>query len=183
MDAHNWREDDIAALLKLCGEGDRVAFRRLYDLQSPRLYGLALRMMQQPALAADAVHDAFVQVWQRAARFDPARGAAEAWLASLLRYRAIDILRQRSREQYGHEGGDEPDPAPDAFAHVAAKADSAALQRCLAELEDGQRRVVLLAFMDGLSHSELAARLQAPLGTIKSWVRRALLGLRRCLEG
>ena len=86
-------------LLKRCGEQDNAAFRRLYELQSPRLYALALRLMQQPMLASDAVHDAFVQVWQRSARFDPDRGSAEAWLGSLVRYRAIDILRRRSRER------------------------------------------------------------------------------------
>lgn len=169
-------------LLRRCADGDRAAFRHLYDLQSPRLYGLALRLMQQPALAADAVHDAFIQVWQRSARFDPARGAAEAWLSSLLRYRAIDILRRRSREQYGLERSDQADPSPDAFEQLSGSGESEALHRCLQELEEAQRRVVLLAFMEGLSHSELATRLQAPLGTVKSWVRRALLGLRRCLE-
>ena len=175
-------QPDVASLLRRCAEGDRGAFRHLYELQSPRLYGLALRLMQQPALAADAVHDAFVQVWQRSARFDPARGTAEAWLTSLVRYRAIDILRRRSRERYGYERDDEPDPSPDMLQQLGERADGAALHRCLGELEEGQRRVVLLAFMEGLSHSELAARLQAPLGTVKSWVRRALLGLRRCLE-
>lgn len=173
---------DVASLLKRCAEGDQAAFRRLYDMQSPRLYGLALRLMKQPALASDAVHDAFVQVWQRSARFDPSRGHAEAWLASLLRYRAIDILRRRSREFYGHERTDEPDTAPDAFAQLAERADGQALHRCLDGLEDTQRRAVQFAFMDGLSHTELAARLDAPLGTVKSWVRRALLGLKRCLE-
>lgn len=186
MDTRDWQaasaETDIAVLLRRCAGGDRPAFQRLYELQSPRLYGLALRLMQQPALASDAVHDAFVQVWQRSARFDPERGAAEAWLASLLRYRAIDILRRRSREQYGHEQPDEPDPSPDAFEQISGQAEGDALRRCLAELEESQRRVVLLAFMDGLSHSELAERLRAPLGTVKSWVRRALLSLRRCLE-
>ena len=173
---------DLALLLRRCADGDEKAFRRLYELQSPRLYGLALRLMQQPALAADAMHDAFVQVWQRAAQFDPARGAAEAWLAGLLRYRAIDILRRRSRERYGHEPTDEPDPSPDALARLAEAGDDAALHRCLEQLEEGQRHVVLLAFMDGLSHSELSNRLKAPLGTVKSWIRRALIGLRRCLE-
>ena len=175
-------ESDVTLLLQRCGEGDRAAFHRLYEMQSPRLYGLALRLMQQPTLAADAVHDAFIQVWQRAERFDPARGAAEAWLTSLLRYRAIDILRRRSRERYGHERPEEPDPSPGALEQLGERAEGEALRRCLAELEEGQRRVVLLAFMEGLSHSELALRLQAPLGTVKSWVRRALLGLRRCLE-
>ncbi len=175
-------ETETTRLLRFCAEGDRAAFRRLYELQSPRLYGLALRLLQQPALASDAVHDAFVQVWRRAGRFDPSRNAGEAWLASLLRYRAIDILRSRSRERYGVERREEADDAPDALERLAGQADSEALRRCLEELEEAQRRAVVLAFLDGLSHVELASRLRAPLGTVKSWVRRGLLGLRRCLE-
>lgn len=174
--------DSLDGLLSRCGGGDRAAFRRLYDLQSARLYGQALRLTRQPQLAADAVHDAFLQVWQRSSRFDPARGRAEAWLSSLLRYRAIDILRKRGRENYGLEPRDEPDPGPDPLLQLVSSSEGVALKRCLEQLDEGQRRVVLLAFVDGLSHSELASRLQAPLGTVKSWVRRALLGLRRCLE-
>ncbi len=175
-------ETETTRLLRSCAQGDRASFRRLYDLQSPRLYGLALRLLQQPALASDAVHDAFVQVWQRSARFDPSRNAGEAWLSSLLRYRAIDILRRRSREQYGSERLEEADSSPDAFDQLAGRAEGEALHRCLEELEEAQRRAVVLAFLDGLSHVELASRLRSPLGTVKSWVRRGLLGLRRCLE-
>ena len=178
---HDYGES-LDSLLSSCGGGDRAAFRRLYDLQSARLYGQALRLTRQPQLAADAVHDTFLQVWQRSSRFDPTRGQAEAWLSSLLRYRAIDILRKRGRENYGAEPVDEPDTSPDPLDQLVATAEGTALRRCLDQLEEAQRRVVLLAFVDGLSHSELAIRLQAPLGTVKSWVRRALLGLRRCLE-
>lgn len=174
--------ESLDGLLLRCGGGDRAAFRRLYDLQSARLYGQALRLTRQPQLAADAVHDAFLQIWQRSSRFDPERGRAGVWLSSLLRYRAIDILRKRSRENYGLEPADEPDTSPDPLHQLVSSAEGGALRRCLDELEEGQRRVVLLAFVDGLSHSELAARLKAPLGTVKSWVRRSLLSLRRCLE-
>ena len=174
--------DTIESLLARCSGGDRTAFRTLYDLQAPRLYGQALRLTRQPQLAADAVHDAFLQVWQRSSRFDAGRGSAEVWLSSLLRYRAIDILRKRGRDSYGAVPVEEPDAGPDPLGQLVASAEAAALRRCLDELEEAPRRVVLLAFMDGLSHSELAVRLQAPLGTVKSWVRRALLGLRRCLE-
>ncbi len=174
--------ESLESLLARCGGGDRVAFRRLYDLQSAQLYGQALRLTRQPQLAADAVHDAFLQVWQRSSRFDPSRGRAEAWLASLLRYRAIDIVRKRGRESYGGEPADEADSAPDALDRLAADDQASALRRCLDELDDEQRRVVLLAFAQGLTHSELATRMRSPLGTVKSWVRRALLNLRRCLE-
>ena len=174
--------DPLAELLARCAAGDRAAFRSLYDLQSARLYGIALRLTRQPALAADAVHDAFMQVWQRSSRFDPSRGHAEAWLAGLLRYRAIDLLRRRGREEYGLEPAEEADRDPDPLERLASSEESEALRRCLEELDEHQRRVVLLAFVDGLSHSELATSLKSPLGTVKSWVRRALIGLRRCLE-
>ncbi|MCQ8242311.1 RNA polymerase sigma factor [Rhizosaccharibacter radicis] len=173
----------LDGLLRRCADGDKEAFRQLYDSQAPRLYGLALRLMRQPALAADAVHDAFLQAWQRADRFDPSRGSAETWLASLLRYRAIDIRRRRSREEPGLEPRDEPDTDPDALAQLTAASELQALRQCMDALSDGQRRVITMAFMDGLSHSELAGRLGSPLGTVKSWVRRALLSLRRCLDG
>ena len=174
--------ESLDALISRCGTGDRTAFRRLYDLQAPRLYGQALRLTRQPQLAADAVHDALLQVWRGSSRFDPSRGAAETWLSSLLRYRAIDILRKRGRESYGTEPADEPDTGQDPLDQLVAAEEGTALRRCLDQLDEAQRRVVLLAFVDGLSHSELAARLKSPLGTVKSWVRRALLNLRRCLE-
>jgi RNA polymerase sigma-70 factor, ECF subfamily len=175
-------DDALESLLVRCGAGDRVAFRQLYDLKSGRLYGLALRLTRQPQLAADAVHDTLLQVWQRSARFDPSRGAAEAWLFTLLRYRTIDVLRRYHREDHAAEPPDVADKDPDALALLSASEDGAALHRCLEALEATQRRAVTLAFLDGLSHSELATRLQVPLGTIKSWVRRALQSLRRCLE-
>ncbi len=177
------QEPDTAVLLRRCAEGDAVAFRALYEQQAPRLYGLALRMTRQSTLAADALHDAFVQVWQQAGHFDPARGSAEAWLIGLLRYRAIDILRRRRREQPGYEPpADVADDAPDPFEQLRASSENAALSRCLATLDTAQQRIIHLAFVEGLSHAELAVRLASPLGTVKSWIRRALLGLKRCLE-
>lgn len=184
-DERRHREQEMATsvLLHRCADGDAVAFRTLYEQQAPRLYGLALRMTRQPALAADALHDAFLQVWQQAARFDPARGPAEAWLIGLLRFRAIDIIRRRRREEPGYQPPDTADDAPDPFEQLRASHESAELYKCLTLLDESQQRVIRLAFVDGLSHAELAAHLAAPLGTVKSWIRRALLGLKRCLEG
>lgn len=173
---------ETALLLRACGGGDRAAFRRLYELWSARLHGVALRITHQPSLAADATHDAFVQVWQRAARFDPARGSPEAWLVSLVRYRALDIVRSRAREVGGYEPAEEADEAPDAFATLVRSAEGVALQRCLGGLDSEWRRIILLAYVDGLSHGELSTRLSLPLGTIKSWIRRGLRALRECLD-
>ena len=174
--------EGLGALLRRCGDGDRGAFRELYDRESPRLYGLALRLTRQPAVAADVVHDTMLQVWQKALRFDPERGSAEAWLSTMLRYRAIDAIRRTSREEGGAELPEVADTGPDAYAALAAIEETGVLRSCMDALEPAQHRVVTLAFFDGLSHSELAARLEAPLGTVKSWVRRALIALRRCID-
>lgn len=174
--------DELTDLLRRCAEADRAAFRRLYELQASRLYGVALRITRQPALAADAVHDALMQVWQNARRFDATRGNPEAWLLSLVRYRALDIARRGSRELSGVEVPESIDDDPDPLTRLIGSDDAEALHRCLANLEPERRRLVMMAFVDGLSHSELSARLQQPLGTVKSWIRRALIALKRCLE-
>jgi len=173
--------DDTARLLLSCGSGDRSAFRAWYDRWGPRLHGIARRITRQPALAADATHDTFVQVWQQAHRFDPSRGSAEAFLISLVRYRALDIVRRRVREIPGYEPDERPDDTPDALAQLVGSAEGAALHRCLGLLDADRRRLVVMAFVDGLSHSELAEKLRVPLGTVKSWIRRSLLALRECL--
>ncbi len=178
---HTTQTDDAAALLTRCAGGDRIAFRLLYDRWGSRLYGIALRITRQDAMAADATQDAFVQIWRQAHRFDPARGSAEAWVIGILRYRALDIVRRRSREQTGYEPEEREDEAPDALARLVSSTEGAALHRCLNELGEDRRQLVLLAFVDGLSHSELAARMNAPLGTVKSWIRRSLMSLRECL--
>jgi RNA polymerase sigma-70 factor (ECF subfamily) len=173
---------DLTALLGRCASGDRAAFRTLYDGQSGRLHGLALRITRDPGLAADATHDAFVQVWNQAVRFDPSRGAAGAWLTSIVRYRALDITRRRVREKPGYEPPEQEDESPDALSQLVSSAEGAALRQCLDELEPDRRKLLMQAYADGLSHSELADKTGTPLGTIKSWIRRSLASLKRCLE-
>ncbi len=173
----------MAALLERIGRGDRVAFRTLYDQQSSRLYAVALRITRQTALASDAVHDAFLQVWRNAARFDPARGNAEAWLVTLVRYRALDIARGRGREVSDEGMPEQVDPEPDALTRLSQGREARALHNCLAALTEERRRLIVMAFVDGLSHSEVAERTDMPLGTVKSWIRRGLQALRACLEG
>lgn len=180
--AQELKDADLTALLLRCASGDRAAFRSLYESQSARMHGLALRITRDHALAADATHDAFVQVWNQAVRFDPGKGAAAAWLISILRYRALDITRRRSREQAGYEPPEQADESPDALALLEQSADGAALHHCLEELEPDRRALLVRAFAEGLSHSEIAEQTGTPLGTVKSWIRRALASLKRCLS-
>ena len=172
----------LSALIEACARGDRAAFRRLYEMQSPQLYGIALRITRDPALAADALHDALLQAWQNAGRFNARRGRAEAWLISLVRYRALDVVRGRRREIVIHEPPEMADDAPDALENVAREADARALYRCLEMMEAQRRKLIASAFIDGYSHAELAKRMNMPLGTVKSWIRRGLEALKECLE-
>ncbi len=181
--SHDAGATSLADLLGLIAAGDRAAFRRVYDLQAPRLYAVALRITRQGPLASDAVHDALLQVWRNANRFDLSRGNPEAWLLSLVRYRALDIARRRSREVSDQDLPEPIDEDHDPLERLAATRDAASLRDCLAQLEADRRKLVLLAFVDGLSHSEVAERLKMPIGTVKSWIRRSLQSLRLCLEG
>jgi RNA polymerase sigma-70 factor (ECF subfamily) len=172
--------DDLLAAVQ---SGSRTALKRLYELESRRLYGIALRIARRPELAADALQETFVQVWQNAARFSRERGSAAAWLTGVVRFRALDLVRKLGREL----PSDDPalgDAAvtPEALALIERAAQQSALRRCLSALEENQRRCIALAFLDGLTHAEIAQRLKAPLGTVKSWVRRGLASLRSCLE-
>jgi len=162
--------------------GSRAALKRLYELERRRLYGVALRIARRPDVAADALQDAFVQVWQNAASFSPERGDAAAWLTAITRYRALDAVRKLGREVLSDDPtlGDRAEE-PDILARLDAVLSRDALRRCLGELEDNQRRCIVLAFVEGLSHAEIARQLAAPLGSVKSWVRRGLVSLRSCL--
>ena len=170
------------ALIAACARQDRAAFRALYARWGARLHGVALRITRDPSLAADATHDAFVQVWQQAGRFDPSLGEPGSWLMSLARYRALDLVRRRGREVLGHEPTqEEADHGPDPLAQLLSSVDGTALHRCLETLSAERRRLVVMAFVEGYSHSQLASRLALPVGTVKSWIRRSLLGLKECL--
>ncbi len=176
-------DDEVAMLLLRCAQSDGAAFRQLYDMQSPALYSVALRITRQPALASDAVHDALLQVWRNAARFDPARGTARAWLLSLVRYRALDLVSRTGREVLGADVPEQADPDPSPLDRLLTTQEGKVLHDCLQTIEPDRRHLVVLAFVEGLTHTEVAARTGQPLGTVKSAIRRALLALRSCMAG
>ena len=183
MDSRSSALSSVAVLIELVGRGSEAALRRLYELESGRLYGIALRIVRRRDIAADVLQETFVQIWQNAAAFSAERGAGPAWLTGIVRFRALDAVRKLGRETLSD------DPAlgdaaiePDVIDKLDAMAEAGALQRCLKLLDPEQQRCILLAFVDGLSHSEIAGRIRAPLGSVKSWIRRGLLSLRRCLD-
>ncbi|MDB5412842.1 MAG: polymerase subunit sigma [Rubritepida sp.] len=173
--------DAAALLLRIAGE-DRTALQALYKLQSVRLFGVAMAILRDRDAAADAVHDGFVNVARRAAQFDAERGTAEGWLGSIIRHAALDIARRRGREIPTDDAtlGDTPVEAAQ-LDSITASEEGARLRACLADLPEKNRQGIVLAFVHGLSHPQIAARLELPLGTVKAWIRRGLLTLRECL--
>ena len=174
--------DDAAGLLRAVARGDRAALRRLYEIEAGRLHAVALRIVRDAGLAADVLHDAFLSVWRNAAQFDPARGGASAWLTGIVRNRALDISRRTSREVTGVELPEVADDTANAWSEVARSEEEEALRHCLGTLEEDRRGLIVLAFVKGLTHAELASYSGLPLGTVKSHIRRGLLALRTCLE-
>jgi len=178
-------EPEVARLLAACARQDRQAFQRLYDLTSPQLLGCLIRQLRNRALAEDALQDVFVQVWRRAAQFQRERGSSWAWLIAIARYRAIDLQRRERRLVAGGDQELEAMPAEEeshdsllALGHRV----TGALNDCLNALQPRQRDCIVLSYQHGMTHAEVAESIGEPLGSVKSWIRRGLAALRRCLE-
>lgn len=178
----------LIELLDQVAHSDAQALKRLYELTSGRLYGLALRVLREPAWAEDALQEAFMTVWRNAADYRASLSPPMAWLGLIVRSRALDALRRHAA--HGQNLTQELDESltealesdmPDPMQLGLASQQAQALHTCLTRLEHKQREVVSLAYLRELSHAELASQLQLPLGTVKSWIRRALDQLRTCM--
>lgn len=165
-----------------------LALRELYDLTAKRLYGVALRVLNNREWAEDALQDAYLNIWRIAGDYRAVLSPPMAWMGVIVRSRSLDFLRRRQTErvdiaqelddQMGETlAGNATDPMD--AAEVSQQA--TALHQCLSQLDNKQREVVSLAYMRDLSHNELAAQLRLPLGTVKTWIRRGLAQLRQCM--
>lgn len=178
--------DSLNAALGSIARGDRDALQTLYEATSGKLLAVIIRIVRDRELAEDLLQDVYLIVWQRAGRFDSAKGKAITWLCTIARNTALNDLRRGNRDRnlvddpFPEVGVKDIVPADEWLCGVE---DCEALSRCLDELDAKQRSSILLAFFDGLSHSELATRLETPLGTVKSWIRRGLADLKGCLGG
>jgi RNA polymerase sigma-70 factor (ECF subfamily) len=172
------------ALLQACARGDRAALQSLYAATAPQLFGLALSILRSGDLAEDVMQDSFILVWRHAQTFDPHRGTAMAWLARIVRNQCFDTMRRRRRESPLDDALMQSweDPAPGPADLTALSRDARRLWACLDELDDGPRKSMILAYYEGLTFAEVAGRVGAPLGTVKSWIRRGLIQLRGCME-
>lgn len=161
--------------------GDRQAFRRIYEASQAKIYGICMGMLRDRERANDAFQEAFVKIWERAAQFDPAKGAAMAWMVTIARRCVLDRLRRQGAPTMALDDID-PESASLAIAPAASVGSGRNLQRCLGRLEPEQAQSIVLAFVYGLTHAELAHRMGKPLGTVKSWVRRGLIELKDCMS-
>ena len=171
-------------LLHAIARGDEFALAALYDRYAAILLGLLLRILHSRPEAEDVLQEVFVQVWRRAGDFDEARGRGFTWLVTLARSRAIDRLRSidartRAAQAAGREVREDVQDAADDVLHAEQRA---VVQAALARLPEEQRRALCLAYYDGLTQSEIALRLQQPLGTIKTRMRSGLIKLRELLR-
>jgi RNA polymerase sigma-70 factor (ECF subfamily) len=174
---------EIERLLGRCALGDQEAFRRLYDIAAPKLHGVALRILGHRGDAEEATQEAFVRIWQKAGRFQSGRGSGPGWIVAIARNAAIDRLRMRKAPTRDiADMVDLADPGPSPEASAAAAQDRRRIEGCLGQLPEDRARAVRGAYLEGHTYEELARSLGIPLNTVRTWLRRALIALRKCLE-
>ena len=195
----DWTERslDLSRLLARAGLGDRAAFATLYERTSSHLFAVVLRIQRDRAQAEDILQEVYVNVWRAAKSFDAAQSQPLTWLTSIARNRAIDSLRRGQTQPKfqapgGVAGSSDPededvydtvaDPGAGPLELLSQASEARAIGQCMEQLGALQRQSVALAFYQGLSHAEVADQLRQPLGTVKSWVRRALVTLKGCLQ-
>jgi RNA polymerase sigma-70 factor (ECF subfamily) len=173
-------EIELAQLLQKCAARDTAAFRTLYDKTSPIVFARLLRMLRRRSVAEEVLQDVYVRIWERAAQFEAHRGRALAWMVTIARYCAIDLMRRERMTLV----------SDDSLAEIADESATEGggiekpnnFDHCIEQLNDNTRRCLTLAFVEGRSHDEIARLTTNPLGSVKSWIRRGLLALKECLS-
>jgi len=188
MSATTTAPSELQQLLARVALGDRAAFRRLYDATAPSLFGVALRIVRQRDRAEEVLQDAFVNAWNRAAGYQAALSQPMTWLTAIVRNRALDELRSGARhtaesldERAGEGAPAIEDPHANPLGLLEQAADALAIRNCLDAIEGSQRQCLALVYYHGFSHSEVAAHVGSPIGSVKVWLRRGLDKLKRCL--
>jgi RNA polymerase sigma-70 factor, ECF subfamily len=176
--------DDLSHLLRRAAARDSAAFAALYKQTSAKLYGVIARILTRSDVAADVLQEVYVRVWEKAGEFDPVKGSAVAWMATIARNCALDEVR-RVRPASLEDQPESFEPAADDVDPLAKRERSEGLARlidCLQGLDEEKRAIVLLAYYRGSSREALAKRFGRPVATIKTWLHRSLAQLRDCLS-
>ncbi|MYZ42099.1 RNA polymerase sigma factor [Schauerella aestuarii] len=174
----------LESLLADCARQRQPALAELYRLTAPHLFPLAKRMLRSKEGAEEVLQECFVTIWQRAAQYSAEQSQVMTWMTRIVRNRCIDRLRRPDLEVSDPDGeiaAAWADDAPGPMSQLQSSQESKRLADCMQTLEGQQRAAIAMAFFDDLSHPEVAERMAAPLGTVKSWVRRGLARLKECL--
>jgi len=183
-DALSGMRDSPEQRLTRVAAGDRQAFADLYDATAPRVFGLIRRLLVDPAQAEEVTQEVYLEIWQTAARYKPERGSAISWMLTMAHRRAVDRVRasQASRDRDVRIGVRDYDREYDQVAeHVEITMEGARVRRAIEGLTELQRQAVELAYFSGLTHTEIAAKLHVPVGTIKTRIRDGMIRLRDAL--
>ena len=183
-DARPGGRTHLDELLLATGRGDERALGELYDALAPAVFGLAKRVVRDPARAEEIAQDVFVSVWRFATRFDPAKGSARTWVMTLTHRRAVDVVRseEASARREQEAASDEP-PYDSVQEQATSRLEAQQVRNCLGDLTDLQREAVTLAYYGGYTYPEVASLLQQKLSTVKTRMRDGLIRLRDCMGG
>ena len=174
--------DDISNLISRTGLGDRAAFRALYAATSAKLFGVCLRVLKNRTDAEDVLQEVYIKIWHNAAKYQVSGYSPMSWLIAIARNQSIDRIRARRPEGSELAEADEvADHSPTPEQAAVMRGEAGRLQSCLEKLSPGRAEAVKAAYMEGYSYQELADRLEQPLNTVRTWLRRSLLSLRECL--
>lgn len=174
---------ELVWLIAAVAKGDEAAFERLYVATRAKLFGVVLRILRRQDLAEEVIQEAYVKIWNSAGQFNPGLSSPITWMVSIARNRAIDIVRKRSESSIEEEpaamevAADTPDP----LARREMTEELKRLLECVGRLEPDRQKLVLLAYYNGWSREQLAAKFDTPVNTVKTWLRRSLMDIRVCL--
>lgn len=174
----------LESLVQGCARGSEAALAELYKLSAPQLFALAVRMLRRTDWAEEVMQECYINIWQNAGRYSSEQSQVMTWMSRIVRNRCIDWLRRPDIEVPDPDGmilEAWADEAPGPLGRLEASDEGKRIARCLAELEEKPRRAIALSFFDDLSQSEIAQRMGSPVGTVKSWLRRGMERLKRCL--
>lgn len=178
--------DDPNELLAQVSLANRQALKKLYDLTSAKLFAISLRITKQSALSEEALQDSFIKVWQNAHRFDPAKAQAITWVGTIVRNTSIDLLRRQNKFEQHDElddslttsGDDNDNPEFLATQQYALQA----VHLCLDELDTQHKKMILMAYLDGYTHQQIADIENTPIGSVKTWIHRGIDKVKHCLQ-
>jgi len=174
---------ELVWLIAAVSKRDEAAFERLYIATRAKLYGVVLRILRRQDLAEEVIQETYVKVWNSAGQFNPAVSSPITWMAAIARNRAIDIVRKRGESSIEEEpeamniAAETPDP----LARREMSEELKRLLECVGRLEPDRQKLVLLAYYNGWSREQLAAKFGTPVNTVKTWLRRSMMEIRACL--